>query len=133
MIQKPSTSKVMEVFTNAVSEAEKIEKKLDTTKDELAAKIELLDTQYEYALSSIMNLKSRPAAADGKIIFNEAEKYGLFDTFGMTIHPKLSKTPRNLFNYLTTRGYLFKNNISVEVNAVASAKRRFGPEQAALH
>lgn len=120
MIKKPTTSKVMDVFTDAVTKTEEIEKKLDTAKTELDDKISLLDTQYEYALSMLMNLKSRPAAADGKIIFGEVEKYGLFDTFGMTIHPKLSKTPRNLFNYLTTRGYLFKDNVEFDVNEVAN-------------
>ena len=106
----------MEVFTTAVQKTEEVSKSLADTKEELAEKIALLDTQYEYALSTLTNLSSRPAAADGKIIFDEVEKYGMFDSFGLTIHPKLSKTPRNLFNYLTTRGYLFKNNIEVTVN-----------------
>lgn len=116
MIKKPTTSEVMSVFTNAVAESEKIGKQIDETKDKLNTRLDLLETQYEYSLNMLMNLKARPAAQDGKIIFNETEKYGMFDTFGMTIHPKLSKTPRNLFNYLSTRGYLFKDNIQVTVN-----------------
>lgn len=124
MIKKPSTSKVMEVFTDAVKRTDEIEQKLGSTKEELSAKLQLLNTQYEYSLSMLMNLKSRPASDERKIIFNEAEKYGLFDSFGLTIHPKLSKTPRNLFNYLTTRGYLFKDNIDVTVNEDPSAHLR---------
>lgn len=116
MIKKPSTSKVMDVFENAVNESEKLETALESTKEALQKKLDLMDIQYEYALHSLVNLNSRPAAADGKIILCETEKYGRFDSFGMTVHPKLSKEPRNLFNYLTTRGYLFKDNVTTKIN-----------------
>lgn len=116
MIKKPSTSKVMEVFENAVQSSENLEKDLEDTKAVLQKKIDLMETQYEYALYTLTSLKSRPSAQDGKIIFSDTEKYGQFDMFGMTIHPKLAKEPRNLFNFLTTRGYLFKDNVAVTVN-----------------
>lgn len=110
----------MDVFTDAVARTEQIGKKIDDVKTELGTRLELLDTQYEYSLNMLMNLKNRPSAQDGKIIFNETEKYGMFDSFGMTIHPKMTKTPRNIFNYLSTRGYLFKDNIRVTVNELPS-------------
>lgn len=118
MIQKPTVSKVMKTFEDAVKESETLKTSLDDTKAVLEKELKLMDAQYEYVLNELMNIKSRPAAMDGKIIFSEEEKYGQFDSYGLTVHPKLAKEPRNLFNYLTSHGYLFKSNVKVTVNGV---------------
>ena len=120
MIKKPTTSEVMAVFTNAVKDADALRTDLGAAKEQLEKKLSLMDTQYEYALDSLMNLKGSLPEGSSKIVFAAEEKYGQFDSFGMTVHPKLAKDPRNLFNYLTTRGYLYKGNVSATANGAES-------------
>lgn len=116
MIKKPSTSEVMTQFQENANKIETLRTSVNQMQDELAAKLNIIDMQYEYALASLLSLSTGSAKLEDKIMFNEVEKHGRFDSFGMTVHPKLAKTPRNLFNIQTTKGYLFKNNMSVAIN-----------------
>lgn len=47
---------------------------------------------------------------------------GIYDTFGSMIHPKLLKTPSNVFNFNTTTGYTFKDNAIVLMNDISKPK-----------
>lgn len=118
MIKKPSTSAVMAQFKEDVEKIETLRTSVNKMQSELEDKINILDIQYEYALSSLLNLSGSTTKLEDKILFNEVEKRGRFDSFGMSVHPKLAKAPRNLFNIQTTKGYLFKNNMKVSVNGV---------------
>jgi hypothetical protein len=58
---------------------------------------------------------------------------GEFDSYGETIHKKLLKAPRDIFNLKTTRGYLPKDNISkVTVNGEESSAVRESLKQESI-
>lgn len=118
MIKRPSTSEILQMFSEDVAKSEAMSSEVSSIRQDISNKLTLLNAQYEYALDSLMGLKWRAQGDDGKIVLAEVEKYGRYDSFGMTVHPKFAKTPRNLFNFRTTRGYLFKGNVRVTVNGL---------------
>lgn len=120
MIQKPSTSQVMEIFNSALTKAESLHTDIDTLRSSMEDKLAILNAQTEYIARELQAVKAQQGKALNKIVFSNVEKKGTFDEFGMTIHPKLVKTPRNLFNFQTTTGYIFKDNVAVTVNGSAN-------------
>ena len=106
----------MNIFNTAISKVDKVKEDIETAKTSLHKKLQLLSCQQEYIASAINAFSDINGIAKDKIIFSDVEKYGIFDSFGMTVHPKLSKTPYNILNFKTTTGYVFKNNATITLN-----------------
>ena len=120
MIPKPSTSEVMNVFNSAVQKAEDLKNDIQDAKTALSSRIDILDKQYNFMMSQLEALTYKTGESIDKIVFADVDKYGEFDSYGITIHPKFIKTPRDLFNFKSTKGYLFKDNVSVTIGSVDS-------------
>lgn len=116
MICKPTTSEVMDIFNAAAKKAETLHGEINSTKELLSNKMSILAHQLEYLNHQASTLSNVTGSAEGKIVFADADKAGNFDQFGLTIHPKLLKTPRNLFNFRSTTGYLFRDNVKILAN-----------------
>jgi len=116
MIDKPTTSEIMDVFNAAYDDAKKIDQDIRDTKKVLSEKLELLSVQMEYMASQISVASEQTGVVKEKIFLADADKIGRYDQFGMTIHPKFVKDPRDLFNYRSTKGYMFKSNVSTLIN-----------------
>lgn len=120
MIKKPSTSRVMEVFESAVNKSESLRSDINAIKESMEEKLAILNAQTEYMGHEIQTIKDQNGKASNKIVLASVETKGDYDSFGITIHPKLVKTPRSLFNFKTTTGYIFKDNVTVTVNGTES-------------
>ena len=116
MICKPSTSEIMDIFNSATEKAEMLHKEIDSSKSKISKRINIVEQQLEYLTHQALTLNNRLGTSEGKIVFADADKAGNFDQFGMTIHPRLLKTPRNLFNFKSTNGYLFRDNVYMLLN-----------------
>lgn len=115
-IIKPSTSKIMKVLTDATNQAESLQEDVANTRDKIGEKLKIIDYQMEYAIQSLHNMDKLDGILKDKIVFSAVEKYGSFDSYGITIHPKFAKSPRNIFNFHTSQGYIYKNNIETTMN-----------------
>lgn len=116
MIDKPTTSEVMDIFNAAYDDAKKIDQNIRDTKKVLSEKLELLSTQMEYMASQVLTASEQTGVVKEKIFLADADKVGRYDQFGMTVHPKFVKDPRDLFNYRSTKGYMFKGNVTTLIN-----------------
>ena len=118
MIRKPTTSEVMDIFNNAASKTSAMQQDIQNTKTNLEKKLEILKAQNEYMLNQMMSLSEKKGSVPDKIVFTDVDKAGKYDSFGMTIHPRFTKTPRDIFNFYSTRGYIFKDNVTVQLNGL---------------
>lgn len=112
MIDRLSTTEAMEIFEKAAAQAENMQKEVVDAKQVIEQKLAILDAQYEYAMNLARSLSQEEGKAPKKVVFSTVEKLGEFDIYGETVHKKFTKTPRDIFNMKTTRGYLPKQNIS---------------------
>ena len=97
----------MDVFNSAVQKAEDLKNDIQDAKTALSSRIDILDKQYNFMMSQLEALTYKTGESVDKIVFADVDKYGEFDSYGITIHPKLIKTPRDLFNFKSTKGYLW--------------------------
>lgn len=121
MIYKASSSDMMDIFNNAKSEIEKTNANIEILKNNISDKINILTNEYEYLLQAIVDInnKQKEGNISDRIVFSKSDElYGEYDIYGTTVHPKLSKTPKNIFNYIGSNGAVFKNNCTVYVNNV---------------
>jgi hypothetical protein len=116
LIDKPTTSEVMDIFNEAYDDAKKIGQDIRDTKKVLSEKLELLSAQVEYMAGQVSLAGEQKGIVEEKIFLADADKVGRYDQFGMTIHPKFVKDPRDLFNFKSTKGYLFKGNVVTKIN-----------------
>jgi hypothetical protein len=117
MIDRLTTTEVMEIFEKAATQAENMQKEVVDAKHAIEQKLSILDAQYEYAMNLSRGLKENEGRVPKKIVLSTVEKVGEYDIYGETVHKKFTKAPRDIFNLKTTRGYLPKDNItSVTVN-----------------
>ncbi len=117
MLYKHTTNELMERFDSAISNISVLQKDIDAAKTAVKSRLKILDAQCEYLLQSAEILKDVSNTTSNKIVFaSDSILDGLYDSFGVTVHPKFKRTPSNILNFKTTTGYLFKNNISVMVS-----------------
>lgn len=115
-IIKPSTNKIMKILTDSTEQATALQDDVENTRNKIEEKLKIINYQMEYATQSLHNMDKLDGAATDKIVFSAVEKYGSFDSYGITIHPKFAKPPRNIFNFHTSHGYIYKNNIETTMN-----------------
>lgn len=90
----------MDIFNAAKDKAESLKQEIQDIKTNVSGRLDILNKQYAYLMNQTEALSIADQADAGeKIVFADADKYGDFDSFGISIHPKLIKTPRNLFNF----------------------------------
>jgi hypothetical protein len=119
MIQKLTTSEMMEEFNNVKNKIESTKDSINTIKTNIENKLKILLNEHEYISQNVLAIKDSVKTGtsnDRVILANNSNVSGQYDSFGMTIHPKLTKTPRNILNYIGTQGVIFKNNVAVYVN-----------------
>lgn len=133
MIERLTTTEVMQIFDEAAQKAESMQREVTDAKQVMEKKLSILDAQYEYVLNKVGALTDNQGKAAKKIVFSTVEALGEYDIFGETVHKKLTKSPRDIFNLKTTRGYLPKENISkVTVNGEESSSIREALKQESI-
>ena len=124
MLYQPTTSELMNQFSSAINSISDIQQDIDAVKSAAQDRLKVLDMQYEYLLQSTEILKETTAADKNTIVFAGTNILdGVYDSYGITVHPKFKKTPSNILNFKTTTGYLFKNNITTTVSINGSDEK----------
>lgn len=77
--------------------------------------------ELSYEILDLVN-SSQYDAQRSKLVFTDIRNmHGKFEKYGTTIHPEFIRTPKNLFNVITSGGPLFRGNVSVFVNDTISS------------
>ena len=114
MLYQPTTNELMDKFNKSINNISELQQDIDSAKAAVKSRLKILDMQYEYLLRSVTGLQDINNTNQNKIVFAETNILdGLYDSYGITIHPKFKKTPSNILNFKTTTGYIFKNNVLV--------------------
>ena len=116
MIEKLNSKELNSILVNAISEIKDVEAQYQNIEKDILNKISIMqiENEYkEYLLCQDSNLYD-----PYKIIFtkNTIEKFGNYDEFGQTIHPKISGPIIDIFNSQFENKALFKNNMFIKVN-----------------
>ena len=116
MIHRPDTSELMEIFGSTQDKIDSLKTDVDNIRSVVEKRLEILNSQNEYMLQMVQNLQAVGTQNTDKIVLSAVEKYGQFDEFGLSVHPKFTKTPVNIFNFAMPTGFVWKNNATVYVN-----------------
>ena len=120
MIQKPNSLTLMNQIDEAVQDIKDIKNDITAVKEQIETKLGILNTYYKAATNMLSSLESQIkekareqdtvvfAIDQNKIVSNE--RYGIY---GQTIHPYIIGLPDQVFNFMTSSGALFKDNVSV--------------------
>lgn len=107
-----------------------IKDRIDLIQSDIVKKMVVIrnEQQYTNELSyeiADLIMSSQYDAERSKIIFSGISGMdGEYEKYGTTIHPKFLRTPRNLFNVITSSGPLFRGNVSVYINDVISTEAK---------
>lgn len=119
MKNNKNSSEFMETFDNAVEKLDTVEQEIKKAESVFLSRLSLFNYQQEYTSQVVNSLyhKLNQGAKTDKIVFAHTEKLGgIYDTYGITIHPAFIRTPNNILNFKSSTGPIFKNNMTVSVN-----------------
>lgn len=129
MIHKLNSRQIMERLASSQTALEDLETQISIMDSEMMHELAIVGNVQEYALEQLACLRGQGGAscdAQNRIVFAKADILdGLFERYGMTIHPAFIKEPTNVFNFGTAGGWIFKNNATVFINDAAKEGYKF--------
>ena len=124
MQKKLNSKQIMDTMQAAQDSITQIDKDINYMKSGLAKRLELIRNVQSFNSLQAMLLKESAnggEASNGRTKFLLAKANvvnGIYDTYGLTVHPKFVKEPINIFNIESAAGYIYKNNAKVYVDNV---------------
>lgn len=117
MIYKKETSEFMNSFDKANEILSTAVSTITDIKNTIDKQLKLITVSNMYFNDKISAINSTEKLSSNKIVLVEAEKVmGLYDEYGISLLPHLSKTPVNICNFYTGDEYIFKDNINITIN-----------------
>ena len=122
MQKKLNSKQMMDTMQAAQDSIIQIDKDINYMKSGLAKRLELIRNIQSFNSLQATLLKE---SADGGEASNGRTKYllaranavnGIYDTYGLMVHPKFIKEPINIFNIESAAGYIYKNNANVYID-----------------
>ena len=128
MIKQVSSQDLMNTLYEAMDDIGSLKGNVLTMKTNLDSRLAVIRNAQEYEQSQLEQIRLK--VADGVyptlkrklVLARSSIAGGLYDTFGSTFHPQFLKTPSQVFNFNTTAGYVFKDNVSVSINGTEKSK-----------
>lgn len=124
------SNELNEKMLKADEAIENIKNHVSAIESDIIKKMTIIRNEQQYAnelsyeILDLMN-SSQYDANRSKIVFSETRNIdGLYEKYGTTIHPQFVRTPRNLFNVITSSGPLFRGNVSVYINDALSTEAK---------
>lgn len=113
----------MDTMQEAQDSIAQIDKDISFMKSSLAKRLELIQNLQEFNAMQANLLKEtgEHSASNGctKFVLAKSDAVnGIYDTYGLTVHPKFTREPINIFNIDSQAGYIYKNNAGVYVDNV---------------
>lgn len=122
MQKKLNSKQIMDTMQSAQDSITQIDKDINYMKSGLSKRLELIRNVQNFNSLQANLLKESldgGSATNGrtKFLLAKAEVVnGIYDSYGLMIHPKFVKEPINIFNIASTAGYIYKNNANVYVD-----------------
>ncbi len=127
MLDKTISSKELnDILINSTKRIKEVEDKIGYIKQDLEGKVKVLKAEKDYSLDQLSYVTSliesseehnKLSGLNNKIMFYDKDKIeGIYDSYGISIHEKLLRAPFNIFNLLTTRGYIYRDSVQVNIN-----------------
>lgn len=122
MIQRLTSKELMELFEKSQHELTNLHNEISVARDNIETETNIIRNILEYTTKEIQSLSNKVVASNLQtssnifILTDTINTAGLYDSYGVSIHPKLLKTPRDIFNIKLATGYLYKNNATVSIN-----------------
>lgn len=122
MQKKLNSKQMMDTMQAAQDSIAQIDKDVSYMKSGLAKRLELIRNIQSFTSLQTSLLKESMnggSASSGRTKFLLAKAdtmNGIYDTYGLTVHPKFIKEPINIFNIASAAGYIYKNNANVYVD-----------------
>ncbi len=113
---------MMDTMQAAQDSITQIDKDINYMKSGLAKRLELIRNVQSFNSLQAMLLKESVnggEASNGRTKFLLAKAdtvNGIYDTYGLTVHPKFIREPINVFNIASAAGFIYKNNANVFVD-----------------
>lgn len=123
MQKKLNSKQMMDTMQSAQDSISKIDKDISYMKSGLANRLELIRNIQSFNSMQVSLLKASANGGEAssgrtKFLLAKADTMdGLYDTYGLTVHPKFIKEPTNIFNISSSAGYVYKNNANVYINS----------------
>ena len=124
MQKKLNSKQLMDIMQSAQDSITQIDKDINYMKSGLSKRLELIRNVQDYNSEQVNILRE---SANGGEASNGRTKFllakvdavsGIYDAYGLTVHPKFIKEPTNIFNISSAAGYIYKNNASVYIDDV---------------
>lgn len=125
MINKITSKELSEVMDTAEQRVSNIQETVDNIRLNIDRQMGLFKNSVEYANYQLSTFQEK-LIQEEKInqavsILSEADDaVGTYDSFGITVHPKLVSTANNVFNFMTAMGPVYKDISNVYVNSTVS-------------
>lgn len=124
-LNKINSQQLMSVLDDSRNRIANIEDNITTMKYNIDTRLSVIRNLQEYEQAQMGDLTQLVSEGKwieqmNKIVLVRANIVeGVYEQFGSIIHPKLLKTPTDVFNFRTVTGYAFKDNVAVTVNEIA--------------
>lgn len=121
MIPKENSYQMMQRFAKAESDIQLIQQNIDSIQVQNEKKLAVVQAVQQYSLWKMQQLITRigsGVAQSDRIVFAD-ENYivaGNYGIYGQTIHPAFVGTPRNVLNFQTNAGYVYRDIATVTIN-----------------
>lgn len=116
-IERMQSSQLMQIFNAADKKQHKLQEKLNNISKRTSEQISMISNLQNYLSHRLSILSQSPENANKLVLADTTlEIDGNYEIFGMTMHPHLAHTPENIFNFRTSLGYVYKNNVKVQIN-----------------
>jgi len=125
VINKITSKELSEVMDTAEQRVSNIQETVDNIRLNIDRQMGLFKNSVEYANYQLSTFQEK-LIQEEKInqavsILSEADDaVGTYDSFGITVHPKLVSTANNVFNFMTAMGPVYKDISNVYVNSTVS-------------
>lgn len=121
MIQKENSYDLMQRFMQAESDIQDIKNTIDSIEVQNEKKIAVTQSVQQYVMWKLQQLSVKTDGANVKsdrVVFADEDCIveGSYGIYGQTIHPAIIGTPRNVLNYQTTAGYVYRDIATVTIN-----------------
>lgn len=121
MIKKISSKQLMDTLDNAQKSISEVKDNINMLDLNLTNKLKVLSSIQEFTTKQILEIKETNGSINAnKILFTKPENIvaGNYNQYGLVIHPSLIKNPNQIFNFSSSSGYIFKNNMNVRINNI---------------
>ena len=116
MIERANSHELNQIFNEAQDKIKRVEKDVDTIKNDLATRLDILKYETEYLNYRATQFLNETPEDYTVCLFEKG--VGYFDKYGTDVYAKMTKAPINVFNIQMSglNSYYFREDMKVTIN-----------------